>query len=103
MDMNYEQIMNSAEAWTPIALTYLGNAVLALLTLLIGWWVINLFTRRVGGLLSTKHVDKTLQGFIGSMVNIILKILLMVSVASMIGIQTTSFVAAIGAAGWPSA
>jgi len=99
MDMNYEQIMNSAEAWTPVVLAYLGNATLALLTLLIGWWVINLFTRRVGGVLSTKHVDKTLQGFIGSMVNIILKILLMVSVASMIGIQTTSFVAAIGAAG----
>ncbi len=99
MDMNYEQIMNSAEAWTPVVLAYLGNAVLALLTLLIGWWVINLFTRRIGGLLSTKHVDRTLQGFIGSMVNIILKILLMVSVASMIGIQTTSFVAAIGAAG----
>ncbi|WP_164236185.1 mechanosensitive ion channel domain-containing protein, partial [Stenotrophomonas maltophilia] len=32
-------------------------------------------------------------------VSIVLKILLVVSVASMIGIQTTSFVAAIGAAG----
>lgn len=31
--------------------------------------------------------------------SIVLKILLVVSVASMIGIQTTSFVAAIGAAG----
>lgn len=99
MDLNYEHIMNSAEAWTPVVLAYLGNALLALLTLLVGWWVINLFTHRVGGALSSKHVDKTLQSFIGSMVNIILKILLVVSVASMIGIQTTSFVAAIGAAG----
>ena len=99
MEMSYEQIMNGAEAWTPVVLVYLGNAVLALLTLLIGWWLINLFTHRVGGLMSHRRVDKALQSFIGSLVNIILKILLMVSVASMIGIQTTSFVAAIGAAG----
>ncbi|MED5611711.1 mechanosensitive ion channel domain-containing protein [Pseudomonas sp. JH-2] len=99
MDMNYDQIVRSAEAWTPLVLSYLGNAVLALITLLIGWWLINLLTRRVGGLLASQRVDKTLQGFIGSLVNIVLKILLVVSVASMIGIQTTSFVAAIGAAG----
>ena len=46
-----------------------------------------------------RKADLALQGFISSLANIILKILLIVSVASMIGIQTTSFVAAIGAAG----
>ena len=46
-----------------------------------------------------RKADLALQGFISSLVNIILKVLLVVSVASMIGIQTTSFVAAIGAAG----
>lgn len=56
-------------------------------------------TRVVGGLLARRSVDRTLQGFVGSLVSIVLKILLVVSVASMIGIQTTSFVAAIGAAG----
>lgn len=99
MEMNYDQVVRSAEAWMPIVLSYLGNALLALLTLLIGWWVINTLTRRISRLLSSRHVDVTLQGFIGSVVNIALKILLVISVASMIGIQTTSFVAAIGAAG----
>lgn len=99
MDMNYDQVLHSAEAWTPIVLSYLGNALLALLTLLIGWWIINTLTRRVSRVLSSRHVDTTLQGFIGSVVNIALKIMLVISVASMIGIQTTSFVAAIGAAG----
>lgn len=99
MDMNYDQVVHSAQAWMPIVLSYLGNALLALLTLLIGWWVINTLTRRISRLLSSRHVDVTLQGFIGSVVNIALKILLVISVASMIGIQTTSFVAAIGAAG----
>lgn len=99
MDINYDQIVRSAEAWTPVVLTYLGHAVLALITLVVGWWLINSVTGRIGLLLASRRVDKTLQGFIGSLVNIILKVLLVVSVASMIGIQTTSFVAAIGAAG----
>ena len=50
-------------------------------------------------LLALRKADLALQGFISNLANIILKILLVVSVASMIGIQTTSFVAAIGAAG----
>ncbi|KAF1056431.1 MAG: Small-conductance mechanosensitive channel [Pseudomonas delhiensis] len=99
MDLNYDHLVKSAEAWWPVLLAYAGNILLALLTLVIGWWLINSASRKASSALSGRHVDKTLQGFISSLVNIILKILLVVSVASMIGIQTTSFVAAIGAAG----
>ncbi|AOE83695.1 mechanosensitive ion channel family protein [Pseudomonas sp. TCU-HL1] len=99
MEMNVDQLVKVSEAWLPILLEYSGKLTLALLTLLIGWWLINLLTGRVGTLMQHRRVDRTLQGFIGSLANIILKVLLMVSVASMIGISTTSFVAAIGAAG----
>lgn len=99
MDINYDGLVKSTEAWLPVVLAYSGQIVLALLTLLIGWWLINVLTSRVGGVLASRHVDRTLHGFVGSLVNIVLKVLLLVSVASMIGIQTTSFVAAIGAAG----
>ena len=68
-------------------------------TLAVGWWLINRLTVKIGQLLALRKADLALQGFISSLANIILKILLVVSVASMIGIQTTSFVAAIGAAG----
>jgi small conductance mechanosensitive channel len=61
--------------------------------------LINRLTVKIGQLLALRKADLALQGFISSLANIILKILLIVSVASMIGIQTTSFVAAIGAAG----
>ena len=50
-------------------------------------------------MLALRNADLALQGFISSLANIILKVLLIVSVASMIGVETTSFVAAIGAAG----
>src|SRR5262245_55022114 len=99
MEMNVDQLVKVSEAWLPIVLEYSGKLALALLTLLIGWWLINLMTGKVGTLMQNRRVDRTLQGFVGSLANIILKVLLMVSVASMIGISTTSFVAAIGAAG----
>ena len=99
MEMNVDQLVKVSEAWLPVLLEYSGKLTLALLTLLIGWWLINVLTGKVGALMQHRRVDRTLQGFIGSLANIILKILLMVSVASMIGISTTSFVAAIGAAG----
>ncbi|WP_397451475.1 mechanosensitive ion channel family protein [Pseudomonas sp. NA-150] len=87
------------QAWIPLFLQYGSRVLLAVITLGIGWWVINVVTRKLGGLLALRNADLALQGFISSLANIILKILLIVSVASMIGVETTSFVAAIGAAG----
>lgn len=46
-----------------------------------------------------REVDPTLIPFLSSIFNIGLKIMVIISVASMVGIQTTSFVAVIGAAG----
>ena len=78
---------------------YGSRVLLALITLAVGWWLINRLTVKIGQLLALRKADLALQGFISSLANIILKILLIVSVASMIGVETTSFVAAIGAAG----
>mgnify|MGYP002009404164 FL=1 len=44
-------------------------------------------------------MDRALGSFIGSLVRIVLRILLLISVASMVGVETTSFIAMIGAAG----
>jgi small conductance mechanosensitive channel len=80
-------------------LEYSGKLTLALVTLLLGWWLINRVTGRLQLLMVGRKVDRALTGFIGSLANILLKVLLMVSVATMIGISTASFIAAIGAAG----
>ncbi|WP_236213835.1 mechanosensitive ion channel family protein [Metapseudomonas otitidis] len=99
MDMNLDNLVRQSEAWLPVILEYSGKVALALVTLLVGWWLINLLTNRVSALLSMRRVDLTLHRFISNLANIALKVLLLVSVASMIGIETTSFIAAIGAAG----
>ncbi|ARU89666.1 mechanosensitive ion channel family protein [Pseudomonas sp. M30-35] len=99
MDITVDQILTMSEAWLPIIVSYSLKFGLALLTLCIGWWLINSLTRRVSKLLSARSFDPALNGFIGNLGNIILKILLIISVASMIGVETTSFIAMIGAAG----
>jgi len=99
MEMNVEQLLKMSETWLPVLLNYSGKLTLALFTLLIGWWLINTLTHKVGSLLDSRKVDRALHSFIGSLASIVLKVLLLVSVASMIGVETTSFIAVIGAAG----
>lgn len=101
LDLNsqVDHLVKASQAWIPMVMQYGSKVLLAVVVLLVGWWLINRLTSRVGALLALRHVDLALQGFISSITNIILKILLIVSVASMIGVETTSFVAAIGAAG----
>ncbi|WP_445181194.1 mechanosensitive ion channel family protein [Pseudomonas sp. McL0111] len=101
MDLNAEvdNLVKASQAWVPMIMEYGSRVLLAVITLAIGWWLINKVAQKLGGLLALRNADLALQGFISSLANIILKVLLIVSVASMIGVETTSFVAAIGAAG----
>jgi small conductance mechanosensitive channel len=99
MEFNYDELLKLSQAWLPVVLEYSGKLTLALLTLVLGWWLINRLTNRLEGMMGGRLVDKALIGFIGNLANVLCKVLLMVSVASMIGISTSSFIAAIGAAG----
>jgi small conductance mechanosensitive channel len=101
MDLNAEvdHLVKASQAWIPMIMEYGSRVLLAVVTLAIGWWLINKVTHKLSALLALRNADLALQGFIGTLANVILKILLVVSVASMIGVETTSFVAAIGAAG----
>ncbi|AHY41927.1 mechanosensitive ion channel protein MscS [Stutzerimonas decontaminans] len=99
MDLSVDYLVDLSESWLPIVLQYGAQVTLALLTFLLGWWLINTLTAKVSSLLQRRQVDPTLHGFIGSLASVVLKVLLLVSVASMIGVETTSFIAVIGAAG----
>ena len=100
MDFNAEvdHLIKTSQSWIPMIMEYGSRVLLAVITLAIGWWLINVLTHRVGRLLALRNADLALQHFITSLANIALKVMLIVSVASMIGVATTSFVAAIGAA-----
>ena len=87
----------------PWALDALGallpRLVLALLTLILGYWLINRGLRLSRRLMDLRKVEPSLSGFLVSLSGLSLKTLLLISVAGMLGVETTSFIAVLGAAG----
>lgn len=88
------QWMDQAVALT---MAYAPKVLLAIITLIVGMWLINRFVSVLDKKLGPK--DPTLNKFLCGLIGAVLKIMLLISVASMIGIATTSFIAVIGAAG----
>ena len=82
-----------------LTMTYAPKLFLALIVLILGLYIITLVGGFTKKLLSASKVDETLSPFVISLTSWILKLLLFISVASMIGIATTSFIAVLGAAG----
>ncbi|MFY8326220.1 mechanosensitive ion channel family protein [Pseudoalteromonas sp. ZZD1] len=73
--------------------------LLAILVLLIGWWFIGRISNMAEKSMARVKFEAGLTHFLVSFISVILKVLLLISVASMIGIETTSFIAMLGAAG----
>lgn len=71
----------------------------ALLVLVIGLWVIKLISKLIGRFMSARHYDASLQTFLLSFFKVTMNILLIITVASMLGVNTTSFAALIAGAG----
>ncbi|MDY0206189.1 MAG: mechanosensitive ion channel [Pseudomonas sp.] len=85
--------------WLPLLVEHGSHILFALITLGLGWWLINRITEGLVGFLQNRHADAMVVGFLSSLTLALLRIMLLLSVASMIGIQTTSFLALIGTAG----
>lgn len=71
----------------------------AIIVLIVGLQLISWFSSWFRRFLETRAVDASLQPFLRSFISVLLKILLVISVMGMIGIQMTSFIAILGAAG----
>ena len=95
--------MENINAYTAKAIelimAYAPKVVLAIITLIVGLWLIGLITKITRKSMEKTKADKTLIPFITNLISWVLKVLLLISVASMVGIATTSFIAVLGAAG----
>ena len=80
-----------------LLMTHGPKLLLAVVVLLIGWWLVG----RVVALLDKTlgRAEPTLAKFLHSIASISLKTILLVIVASMIGVETASLIAMLGAAG----
>lgn len=81
------------------AFAYAPNVVMALITLIVGFWIANKATQILTVTLQRRKVEETVIPFLVSIVSVVLKVMVLISVASKFGVETTSFVALIGGAG----
>lgn len=73
--------------------------ILALVVLWVGWKLIKFFGKFLKRSFERRQVDASLQTFLLQIIAITLKVLLILTVMMMVGIQVTSFIAMLGAAG----
>ncbi len=86
------------ELFGTMVVQYVPRLLLALITLWVGFFVVRMVIRAMDRAFAYQRLDRTLTEFLKSLVSIVLKILVVVTVANMIGVQMTSFIALIGAA-----
>jgi small conductance mechanosensitive channel len=98
-EISIEQISGYLDIGMTMLVTYGPPLLLAVVVLIVGLWIINRFVAVTRRTMETRSLDPTLGRFLTSLLNVTFKALLLISVASMIGIETTSFIAVLAAAG----
>ncbi|GAB1309539.1 mechanosensitive ion channel [Urechidicola sp. KH5] len=82
-----------------LAMTYAPKLIGAILVVIIGNWVIKFIMRQFMKVLDKGNTDDSLKPFLKGIVGMLLKVMLAISVLGMLGIEMTSFIAILGAAG----
>lgn len=94
-----DKLNNVYDQFLRLSVEYAPKLVLAILVLLIGWWLIKRIVSLSGKAMEKRSLDPSLNGFLRTSLSVALKVVLLITVAGMIGIQTTSFLTVLGAAG----
>ena len=95
-DGNFDTLLNKLISLSVDA----GKSILlAIVIYIAGRFIINLINRLVRQMLERKNVDATIQSFLKSFVSILLNLLLVITVVSALGINTTSFAALLASFG----
>lgn len=80
--------------------SHLGWTIIkAILVFIIGRFVIRMINKLVRRILTKRDFDPSVKTFVGSLVNVTLMVLLIISVVGALGVQTTSFAALLASAG----
>lgn len=99
MTLSTETIQKLYEKGFSMLVEYSPKFITAIVVLIVGWVAIGFINRGVQRFFERINLDEALETFIMSLTSIMLKIILLVIVATMFGVQTTSLVALLGAAG----
>ena len=73
------------------------NLIGGILVIIIGFWIANRITGFAKRSMARTNMDETIQPFLASLLSVGLKVLVLISAAGIMGVETTSFVALFGA------
>lgn len=79
--------------------SYGPKLVGAILVLVVGFWIVKALSNGFSRFLDARNLDASLRPFLVSLVSMLLKVILVIAVLTTMGIEMTSLVAIIGAAG----
>jgi len=99
MDSKFLNIEMHIERFISLVFNYTPKLVGAFIVLFVGLWFIKRFAKIASKAMDKKDLDVSLRTFLLSLLSVGLKVILIVTVAGMLGIGTTSFVTILGAAG----
>ncbi len=91
-----EEIVAKMQAWVA---AFGINMLTAILIVVVGRWVARFLRNTTGKLMASSKVDATLVTFVGHLIYFSLLTFVILAALAQLGIQTTSFIAVIGAAG----
>lgn len=99
MTVNPEHIANYAESFFKALIDYSPKLISAFLILFVGLYAIRLISRLIRKIMVKRELDPTLTNFLSDILLWVLRVLLFVTFISKLGIETSSFVAILGAMG----
>lgn len=94
--MNWQEIIPELKKYV----TEFGvNIISAILILIIGLWVAKLITKILSKVLLKRNFELTIVGFLTSTLKFALYLFVIIAAVGQLGVETTSFIAVLGAAG----
>lgn len=97
--MDEKQIAEYSKQAMDSIVTHAPKVLLAIVVLVVGLWIINRVTKTMASVMKKRDTDSSLIPFFTGLISIVMKVALFISVIGMVGIETTSFIALLGAAG----
>lgn len=94
--MLYNDIIHQFLIWSK---GFAPNFIFALIILFAGWWLAKVFSKSIKKAMKRAKVDDGIISFFYSIILVLLRIIVIISAVAKIGVNVTSLVAAIGAAG----
>ncbi len=96
MDLDLEALQTKVMGY---AVEYAPKLALAIATLVIGSWAIKVIGNLIAKAFEKMDFDETLTPYLVGLLKTLMKLVLYISVIGMVGVETTSFVAVLGAMG----